>query len=207
MGKKSINPLDPKIPVIKLRVPPQTLQEKRWANAKIAKHKRHRVEVITSKIVANKSRYQSVAKEVNVPWFVIAGLHNMEASLSFGKHLHNGNSLKGRTTWVPKGRPKTGKPPFTWEFSAKDALLYDRMDKVDWKSLNSALYALERYNGPGYLKYHKDVPTPYLWSYTTLYRKGKYIRDGKWSSTAVSQQCGIAPIWKQLESKGEIKFE
>jgi lysozyme family protein len=193
--------------VIKLRKPPSTLQEKRWDRAKILKHKRHSVSLIVARILRNEKRYKKVAKDTGVPWHVIAGLHNMESSGSFSRHLHEGSSLRGRTRDVPKGRPKTGKPPFTWEFSAKDALYYDSMHKVNWKALDSSLYACERYNGTGYLRYHKNVPTPYLWSYSTVYTRGKYIKDGVWSNTAVSKQCGVATIWKMLEEKNKIKFK
>jgi len=39
---------------------------------------------------------------------------------SFKLHLHNGDPLTARTVNVPKGRPKTGQPPFAWGISAKD---------------------------------------------------------------------------------------
>jgi lysozyme family protein len=107
---------------------------------------------------------------------------------------------------VPKGRPKTGNPPFQWEFSAKDALNYDKMGQVRWGSLDAMLYAVERYNGTGYLRYHPTVPTPYIWSYTSIYTRGKYVADGKWSSTAVSAQIGVGAILKRMEARGIIKM-
>jgi lysozyme family protein len=183
---------------------PPSLQESRWKAAKVRPERVKQVESIAARILRSRGRYEAVAKDAGVPWFVIAGLHNMEASGSFSKHLHEGSPLTGRTRWVPKGRPLTGTPPFTWEFSAVDALRYDRMDSVNWQSLDAALYACERYNGTGYLKYHPEVPTPYLWSHTTIYTRGKYIADGKWSSTAISAQTGIAAIWKRLESQKAI---
>lgn len=207
MGKKS-GITTRSIPIVKFKnKPATTLQETRWNKAEVAKHKRHSVERIVAKIERSKSRYELVSAKTGVPWYIIASFHNMEASLNFSKHLHNGNPLTKRTYWVPKGRPVGGKPPFTWEFSAEDALKYDKMGRIDWKVLDSSLYASERYNGTGYLRYHKNVPTPYLWSYTSIYTRGKYISDGKWSNTAVSKQCGIVPIWKLLEERGHIKFK
>ena len=94
-----------------------------------------------------------------------------------------------------------GKPPFTWEFSATDALTFDNLQSVRWPSLDAALYACERYNGTGYLRNHPETPTPYLWAGTSVARPGKYVADGKWSSTARSSQIGIAAIWKILESR------
>ena len=74
------------------------------------------------RIAANQSRYTAVAGEVGIPWYVVATIHSMEASLDFTRHLHNGDPLTARTVQVPAGRPTTGAPPFTWEASASDAL-------------------------------------------------------------------------------------
>ena len=139
-----------------------------------------------------------------LPWFIIACCHNMESSQSFAKHLHEGSSLQRRTRWIPKGRPKTGSPPFTWEVSAVDAMRYDRFDRSDWSTLPRVLYNLERYNGTGYLRYHRSTPSPYLWSGTTVSKPGKYVADGKWSSTAISKQVGCAAILKALGERGVL---
>ena len=176
----------------------QTLQEARWSTATVPPHRIHQADLIATRILRDKPRYLAVAKQTGVPWHVIAGLHNMESSGSFRHHLHEGSPLTGRTRWVPKGRPTSGNPPFTWETSAADALRYDSLPAVRWSSLDATLHACERYNGLGYLRHHPDVPTPYLWNHTTLQRPGKYITDGKWSSTAISNQTGIAAIWKRL---------
>lgn len=173
----------------------------RWKSAEVPKHKQHLVKVVTDRILRDRGRYEAVAKKTDVPWFVIAGLHNMEASGSFTKHLHEGSSLKFRTKYVPKGRPKTGEPPFTWEYSAIDALLYDRMDRKNWKEVGPALSACEGYNGWGYAKYHRETPSPYLWAATSIEKPGKYVADGKWSPTARSAQIGVAAIWRDLASR------
>lgn len=182
------------------------LQVKRWQSASIPQHKRHAVAVVAKRIIQHRERYEAVAKRTGVPWFTIAGLHNMEASGSFAKHLHEGSPLSSRTRWVPKGRPKTGAPPFTWEYSAEDAMNYDRMSQKNWARLGPALSACELYNGDGYRKYHPSTPTPYLWACTSVERPGKYVADGKWSSTARSAQIGIAAVWKQLEEWGVAKI-
>ena len=63
----------------------------------------------------------------------------------------------------------------------------------------------ERYNGTGHLRFHPDVPTPYLWAaIDTVETPGKYIADGKWSATAKSSQIGIAAILLTLQDRGEI---
>jgi lysozyme family protein len=179
-----------------------TLQENRWDSAKVSAIKRFEANQIVDRILANKSRYESVDKSTNVPWQIISSLHNMEASGSFKKHLHEGSLLTGRTRYIPKGRPKTGKPPFTWEYSAIDALNYDKMGEVRWSYLDDTLYAIERYNGTGYLRFHINTPTPYLWAGSSIERPGKYVADNKWSSTARSSQIGVAAILKIMEERG-----
>ena len=131
----------------------------------------------------------------------------MEASGNFGCHLHEGSSLKFRTRYVPVGRPKTGNPPFTWEYSAEDALAYDKMGSKNWSSLSATLEACEFYNGSGYARYHPETPSQYLWAFSSIARPGRYVADGKWSSTGVSQQPGIAVIWKTMETHGILNFK
>ena len=177
-------------------------QVSRWKAAQFQAHRYREVQSICDRIQQNMGRYRYIEARTGVPWHVTAGLHNMEASGSFTKHLHEGSPLRNRTRWVPKGRPKTGTPPFTWEYSAEDALRYDRMGEKSWHSLGPALSACEGYNGWGYAKYHTSTPTPYLWAGTTVERPGKYVADGKWSSTARSAQIGVAAIWKELERRG-----
>jgi len=180
------------------------LQVTRWRAAYVPQHKRREVELIAKRVIQNQARYVAVTEKTGVPWHVIAGLHNMEAGGAFTCHLHEGSSLRARTRYVPKGRPKTGTPPFAWEYSAIDALNYDSMGSKDWKRLGTALSACEGYNGDGYRRYHPSTPTPYLWAGTSVERPGKYVSDGKWSSTARSSQIGVAAIWKQLEASSAI---
>lgn len=139
-----------------------------------------------------------------IPWFFIACVHYLECSFSFNKHLHNGDPLTGYTVQVPSGRPKVGHPPpFTFEESAVDALRFMNFDKVRQWILPFILRKLEAYNGFGYFKY-KKINTPYLWSFSNHYTKGKYVKDGKYDPEAVSQQMGAAVILKRMEERGLI---
>jgi hypothetical protein len=180
-------------------------QVERWQSATVAKHRAREVQLICDRITASITRYKAVSSRTAVPWFVIAGLHNMESSGSFKHHLHEGSPLTGRTRDVPKGRPTTGNPPFTWEFSAEDALRYDSMGEKNWRKLGPTLTACEDYNGSGYRKYHPETPTPYLWAATSVERPGKYVSDGRWSPTARSSQVGIAALWKELLRRNLIE--
>ena len=146
------------------------------------------VNQLVTRINASRPRYQKVGKALGIPWYVVGIIHSLEASGNFTRHLHNGDPLTARTTHVPAGRPKTGKPPFTWEQSAIDALR--GQGSPTWKdwSVPGTLFELEGYNGFGYRDHHPNVPSPYLWSFSNHYTRGKYVADGRFSPTAVSQQ-------------------
>lgn len=158
------------------------------------------------RITTHRARYEAVAQTSGVPWGMIAIIHNMEGSGKFTTHLHNGDPLTARTVQKPKNRPP-GQPPFTWEESALDALTLDGVAAIqDWSPARAA-YVFENYNGWGYRRYHPDVKSPYLWSFTNHYSKGKYVADGKWSDTAVSQQIGAMALLKRFAERGVFSFE
>lgn len=167
------------------------------------------VDRVVNTLYANKARYEAVAAGTGVPWYVIAVLHSLEGGGSSGhftKHLHNGDPLTARTTHVPANRPAA--PPangeaYTWEESALDAMRSRFTGWNDW-SLPAVLWQLEKYNGFG-TRGH-GIATPYLWSFTTLYDRGKYTRDGPtgWNPTTVSQQVGAAALLKRMEQRGLI---
>ena len=184
----------------------QDLRVQRWLSASVPAQHKPAVDKAVRRIMLHKARYQAVDRQTDVPWYVIAGLHNMESGGSFRHHLHEGSPLSRRTRWIPKGRPKTGSPPFSWEYSARDALNYDRMGSKRWAYLFDTLWAVECYNGTGYWRYHRSTPTPYLYAKTSIERPGKYIADGKWSSTARSKQIGVAAIWRRMEAKNILCF-
>lgn len=169
------------------------------------------VDRVVNTLYANKARYEAVAAGTGVPWYVIAVLHSLEGGGSSGhftKHLHNGDPLTARTTHVPANRPAA--PPangeaYTWEESALDAMRSRFTGWNDW-SLAGTLWQLERYNGWRTRTLH-GIPTPYLWSGTGLYDRGKYVADGVWNPTAVSQQVGAAALLKRMEQRGLIAIQ
>jgi lysozyme family protein len=156
------------------------------------------IDFAVCRIRSGQVRYEAVAAKIGngIPWWFIGIIHVMEGGGKFTTHLHNGDPLSARTVNVPKGRPVKGQPPFTWEVSAEDAIRYMKYDKItDW-SIASVLYLLEKYNGFGYMK--KGLLSPYLWSYTNHYTKGKYSSDGKYDPLLVSKQPGAAAIMKRM---------
>ncbi len=83
-------------------------------------------------------------------------------------------------------------------------------NQKDW-SLARTLNRLEKYNGMGYRK-RLGMASPYLWSFTTLYSKGKFKEvlqsDGTYRSVydpnLESKQCGAGAILAQLINNGDI---
>ena len=151
----------------------------------------------------SRPRYAALGRQVGVPWQFIAAIHGLEASFNFRAHMHNGDyPLSQRTRQVPAGRPRAWLPPSSWEASALDALrLMGFTGQSDW-SLPRMLYRLEAYNGFGYR--HAGRASPYLWSFSTLYSRGKFVADGRFDATARSKQCGGAVMLKVLDLAGEL---
>ena len=139
-----------------------------------------------------------------MPWFVIAALHNRESDADFDTYLGNGEPLDRVTRLVPVGRG----PFSSWEAGAIDALRYDGLDEVKEWTPARACYEIETFNGFGYRNHHPQVKSPYLWSFSNHYAKGKYVADGRFSADAVDAQCGAIPVLKrimELDSSARFK--
>lgn len=179
-----------------------------WQAADPIPSKLHEIDNIIDRIVAAHPRYEVVERMSHVPWVLIAALHNMECSLRFDRHLHNGDPMQtlghwSRTRNVPAGRPlKPG--PWTWEESALDALTCDGLfGWTDW-SVAGCLYRAESFNGWGYRG--KGIHSPYLWGGSSEQQRGKYVRDHVWSSTAMTDQIGVATILMRMEDRDIYVF-
>jgi lysozyme family protein len=175
-----------------------------------------KVEAAYKLLTANKNRYMAVANAINlpgVPWYLIGCIHMRESYYSFNNHLHNGDPLTGRTKNVPAGRPVAnpaagvGKP-YSWEESAVDAIKIKLVQSLPWangkndSSVESLLNKLEAFNGAGYRL--RDIPSPYLWSDSTVQKPGKFTSDGKFNSSVVDEQVGAGTLLKyflEMEAK------
>ena len=178
-----------------------------WATCQINPSQQAEAATLAKAVSKNKERYFALGEALGVPWCFVGAAHLMETGLRFDRHLHNGDPLGERTVHVPKDRPRAGSPPFAWEESATDALRIEGLDRVtDW-TLPGLLFQLERYNGFGYRTRHPEVLTPYLWSFSNHYSRGKYVSDGTFNPNAVSGQCGAATILRQLAETGAISFD
>ena len=169
-----------------------------WSKAQLNEEPlvKKKLMLYSSKVIANIKRYQFIQKETGVPWQVVAGIHGLEASFNFNSYLHNGDKLGIKTTHVPKGIG----PLFTWEASAIDVLHRRHVEKIKHWSIPVCLKFCEAYNGLGVLNKHPETNSPYLWSFTNLYTKGKYVADGKYDPNAVSKQVGVAALFLVLKN-------
>ncbi len=166
-----------------------------WADMEIEPGKVPVLDAIARKLIGKKAAYQKVENALGVPWFFIAVLHNRESGGNFAGVLHNGEHIIGtgrKTRLVPAGRG-----PFeSWEEAAIDALTLKGLQRItDW-SIERVCYEGERFNGWGYR--NKGVPSAYLWSFSNIYKGGKYVADHVWSATARDQQAGIMPLLKRM---------
>lgn len=149
-----------------------------------------------ARLAKNRNRYEAVGKALGIPWQFIGVIHGLEGNFDFGTHLHNGDSLQARTVNEPKGRPPAGVPPFSWEDSAVDALVFQGFgSQADW-SVPRMLFRWETFNGFGYRPL--GIPSPYLWSFSNLYERGKFTSDNHFDPTVASRQCGAAVMLKAV---------
>lgn len=148
------------------------------------------------RIVSNRKRYEAVSHRFVNPglkWIHVAIFHDLEAMQDFSKYLGNGQSLRYKTTIVPKGRG----PFSSFEAGAIDAIKIQGIDQIEDWSIGGTLWTIEKFNGLGYDKYH-NMPSPYLFAGTQHYTKGKYDKDGHFNPNLVSSQIGAALLLREL---------
>jgi len=173
----------------------------KWDNMVIHSSRRPGLEQVADKIIKHKDIYKDLESKTGVPWYFIGMLHLRESNCNFNRHLHNGDPLSGRTYRVPAGRP-LGKPPFSFEESAIDALKMKGYDKVKNWTIEQCAYRSEQFNGFGYQA--RGIPSPYLWSGTNQYVRGKYVADHVFDPSVADVQPGVMPVFKIiLEKTGE----
>ena len=162
--------------------------ERRWQNAKLT-----RAFASVAKYLVKpdaKARYQAVERYTKVPWFIIAVIHERECAQDWTGSLAQGDPWNKVSVHVPKGRGPFG----SWEAAAIDALKNCEpyaARNTDW-SPGGALTLLEQYNGLGYA--NKGLPSPYIWSGTDQYVKGKYVADRVFDPNKVDGQLGCAGL-------------
>jgi lysozyme family protein len=151
---------------------------------------------VARRLCAAKARYLSIEAKTSVPWFVIAVIHQREASQQFDRQLGQGDPLSRVSTHDPKGRG----PFATFEAGALDALVRCSPYAARWTdwTQGGAMTLLEEYNGLGYAM--KGLPSPYVWSGTDQYRSGKYVADHAFDPNVVDAQLGCAGLILAMEA-------
>ena len=137
-----------------------------------------------------RARYLEVASATSVPWYVIAVIHEREASQSWFANIAQGDPYDRVSIHDPAGRG-----PFqSWYDAAVDALVNCAPYASKWAdwSAGGMLTLLEQYNGLGYA--YRAVPSPYIWSGTDQYKAGKFTRDHYYDPTVVDAQLGCAGL-------------
>lgn len=162
----------------------------RWENAELTRASEFAPVAARLAAPAAKARYQAIEAKTGVPWFFIAVTHQRESSQDWSRSLAQGDPWNRKSSHVPAGRG-----PFkSFEDAAVDALVncapYAVRNK-DW-STGGLLTMLEQYNGLGY--FNRGLPSPYVWSGTDQYVKGKYVADGKFDANTVDKQLGCAGL-------------
>lgn len=145
---------------------------------------------VAKRLVAAKARYSALSARTSVPWFVIAVIHQRESSQRWDRSIAQGDPWNRKSTHVPKGRG----PFSSFEEAAVDALMNSAPFAGKWTdwSAGGTMTLLEHYNGLGYFK--RGKPSPYIWSGTDQYSRGKYVSDGVYDPNAVDSQLGCAGL-------------
>lgn len=166
----------------------QALNAARWAKAKLLHPSDYDIPV--RRILAAQDRYKQIQTRTGVHWVFIASSHYRESNLNFETQLGQGDPLHKVSVHEPRGRG----PFATFEDGAYDALVNcaPYAAKNDNWSMPDLLTVLEAYNGLGY--YHKGLPSPYVWSGTDQYTRGKYVADGVFDPNVVDRQLGVAGL-------------
>jgi lysozyme family protein len=173
----------------------------RWTHAHIRPEWQVAIDETAARLMipVNRKRFEAVAKADGVPWHVVAIIKEREAGAdpAFRKSIAQGDVWSAPSRNVPKDRG----PFASWEAAAHDALVDCAPFAGRWRdwSIGGALALLEKYNGVGYAL--RGLPSPYVWSATDQYVKGKYVRDGVFDSEFVDRQIGCAALLLAMQKR------
>jgi lysozyme family protein len=163
-----------------------------WRSMIVKPDKRPALDRVARRLIAGKPRYQAVAARTGVPWAAIALIHQMECGGDWSLNIAQGDPWNKRSVHVPKGRG----PFSSWEEATVDSLAIDGTDRVTAWGIERLCYELEKYNGFG--SRQKGIHSPYLWSTSNHYTRGKYVADHVWDASAVSAQAGAMPLLSRM---------
>ncbi len=82
-------------------------------------------------------------------------------------------------------------------------IINERVKITKW-DIFEMLFEAEKFNGFGYRSPEVNIKSPYLWSGTNLYERGKFSVDGKFDKKIIDKQSGIAAGLKLIKGYGLI---
>jgi lysozyme family protein len=138
--------------------------------------------------------WQMVAAATGVPRLWGMASFERESGSDYTLSPAQGDPWRQVSTHVPRGLG----PYKSWAAAAVAAYRIDHLDKVgaaNW-TWARACYEGELFNGFGYRTH--GIHTPYLWSWTNIYTRGKFVTDGRFDAAEQDQQCGIIPLMVAL---------
>ena len=173
-----------------------TYYRRLWEDMVTAPTWRARIEHEGARWHANRSLYEGYrdATGAYVPWWLVAAMHDQEASNDPACQIWNGERWDRKTTLVPAnlGPWKSFRDSTEAYFAQTTHGLHLPNQTSGTTVIPLALQLLEKHNGLGYAK--KGKHTPYLWTGTQFgVGTGLYVSDGKYSATAEAKQAGMAP--------------
>lgn len=155
--------------------------EAMYHHANVLSPMAHEAQVMAYRVRDNRRDYEVVAKHTGIPWQDIGVMHMRECGCDMDKSLADGSPLHSMS--------------FIQE--ATETML-DRLQYVAAPhTLGDRLYLIESHNGFSYRGH--GIFSPYLWSGTQFYTKGKFPRDHYFDPNVVDAQIGCVAVLKVLE--------
>lgn len=154
--------------------------------------------IIAGKLLqfVKEGKYAEVADKLGIPQLFIATSFEREAASNFRLSPAQGDPWNEVSRHVPKGLG----PYQSWSTSALAAYTLERLDKIgreNW-TWTRLCYEGELFNGFGYRAH--GVHTPYDWSGTNNYARGKFTGDHRFDLSVADQQLGIIPVARIMAS-------
>lgn len=170
----------------------------------------------------NKATFGAAAAVLNIPWWVLAGINNLEMGTNFNGTILNGDPWKEKTRHYPSGLGpwKSWTDACVWGMRHEAKGWNFDLAKYQW-TVGNTFYFAESYNGHNArLDMGKEIDpphaSPYLYSGTQFYRSGKLTEVesppgsgkyvGKFRKDLVSKQVGFMAFAKVLQKSGEKLF-
>lgn len=136
----------------------------------------------------HKKAYQDIANQTDLPVMLIAVIHYREAAGILTLSMTDGSNLNGKNFVTDAvNKIKSGQ----WR-TFQNAI---GMGKGT-RNLLAMLQFAELWNGLGCAQ--NGRVNPYLYAGTNVYTAGKYVADGKWSSTEEDRQAGVLYLLTQI---------